>query len=209
MERILSVKAVSLYVGRFCPYWLKFIVLGWLLQGPGSPYSWAQSPQSFIYQLVPIEGESGDIVYTDVVPVAGASPIQLYNRAHSFLDRTLQAGSLLPITHGSKHHISRCGIVTLDHTQANRRRRQAYRVTIDVKVKAGQYRYRLSQFRALPDSLGGLSIRDLYRCDTKTYEYADSVAQQLRAWDRSVKTYLSQLQEYMAGRQEVEATKPL
>ncbi|SFF36395.1 hypothetical protein SAMN05216167_15510 [Spirosoma endophyticum] len=105
MERILSVKAVSLYVRRFCPYWLKFIVLGWLLQGPGSLYSWAQSPQSFIYQLVPIEGESGDIVYTDVVPVAGASHIQLYNRAHSFLDRTLQAGSLLPITHGSKHHI--------------------------------------------------------------------------------------------------------
>ena len=189
--------------------WLRLIGLAWLLQALTSSGGWAQPPHPFIHELVPLDSESGDVVYMAVVPVAGASTTQLYNRAHRFLDRTLQAGSLLPITHGSKHHISRCGIVTLDHTQANRRRRQAYRVTIEVKVKAGQYRYRLSQFRARPDSLGGLSIRDLYRCDTKTYEYADSVAQQLRAWDRSVKAYLSQLQEYMAGRQEVEATKPL
>jgi len=170
---------------------------------------WAQTPQPFIYELVPIDGESGDVVYTAVIPVVGASTTQLYNRAHRFLAQTVQAGSLLPMAHPAKHHISQCGIITLPHQQADQSNPQNYRVTIELTVKAGKYRYRLSQFRAHPDSLGhGLPIRELYRCDKQTYSYTELTAQQLRAWDHSVKVYLSKLQEYMVGRQADEYYKP-
>ena len=209
MALYLSVNVVAQVAGRCWPHWLKFIALAWLIQGPVSICSWAQAPQTSIYPLVPIDSESGDIVYMAVVPVAGASTTQLYNRAHRFLAHTLHTGSLLPMAHGSKHHISQCGIITLQSPQAGASQAQDYRVTIELTVKAGRYRYRLSQFRAYPDSVGnGLPIRDLYRYDNQSYDYAKSTAQQLRAWDRSVKAYLSQLQEYMLGRQE-EYYKPM
>ncbi|WP_157816209.1 DUF4468 domain-containing protein [Spirosoma pollinicola] len=181
-----------------------------MIQGPVNLYAQAQTYQSFIYQLVPIDGESGDIVYLAVVPVRGASRTQLYNRAHHFMTHTLRTGSLLPMAHGAKHHINRCGIITLQHAQAGSTTPQDYRVTVELRVKAGRYRYRLSQFRAQRDSVGhGLPIRELYQCDKKTYAYDESTAQQLRTWDRSVKAYLGQLHKYMTDSQETDYYRPL
>ena len=210
MELYQSVNVVSPSVGRRGPYWLKLIVIAWLIQGPVSLRTQAQAPQVLIYQLVPVDGESGDIVYTAVVPVTGASRTQLYNRAQRFLAHTLHAGSLVPMAHGAKHHINRCGIITLPHAQVGSSPPQDYRVTIELRVKAGRYRYRLSQFRAHPDSVGhGLPIRELYRCDQQTYDYSELMAQQLRAWNRSVKAYLGQLHKYMTDRQEADYYRPL
>jgi hypothetical protein len=210
MELYRSVKLVLQSIGQYGPHWLSLIALAGLIQGPVNLYAQAQTSQSFIYQLVPIDGESGDIIYLAVVPVRGASKTQLYNRAQHFMAHTLHTGSLLPMAHGAKHHINRCGIITLQHAQAGSSTPQDYRVTIELRVKAGRYQYRLSQFRAQPDSVGhGLPIRELYRCDTKTYDYDKSTAQQLRAWDRSVKAYLGQLHKYMTDSQEAEYYKPL
>lgn len=205
-----SVNVVSQSLSRCWPHWLKLVAVVWLIQGPVHLPTLAQVPQSFIYQLVPIDGESGDIVYTAVVPVRGVSRTQLYNRAQHFMAYTLHPGSLLPIDHGAKHHINRCGIITLQHAILGSSTPQDYRVTIELRVKAGRYRYRLSQFRAHPDSVSyGLPIRELYRCDKKTYDYGESTAQQLRAWNRSVKAYLGQLQAYMSDQQEPDYYKPL
>ncbi|RYF67015.1 MAG: DUF4468 domain-containing protein [Cytophagaceae bacterium] len=210
MEFYQLVKLVFQSVGQCWPHWLKLMAIAWLIQGPVHLYAQAQSPRSFIYQLVPIDGESGDIVYTAVVLVRGASRTQLYNRAQHFMAHTLHTGSLSPMDHGAKHHINRCGIITLQHALVGSSTPQDYRVTIEVRVKAGRYRYRLSQFRAQPDSVGlGLPIRELYQCDQKTYDYGTSTAQLLRAWNRSVKAYLSQLHKYMSDSQEAEYYKPL
>ena len=195
---------------RFYVHWLRLLGLAWLIQILISPCGWAQPPQPFINELVPIDGESGDVVYMAVVAVGGASTTQLYNRAHHFLAQTVHVGSLLPIAHPSKHHISQCGIITLPHRQSGQSKPQDYRVTIELTVKAGKYRYRLSQFRAHPDSVGnGLPIREMYLYDKQRYGYGESTVQQLRAWDRSVRTYLSQLHEYMLGSHRAEYDKPL
>ncbi|RYF78674.1 MAG: DUF4468 domain-containing protein [Cytophagaceae bacterium] len=210
MELYLSVKAVFHSLARDGPHWLKFIAIAWLIQGPGGLCTHAQPFQSFIYQLVPIDGESGDIVYLATVPVTGSSRTQLYNRAQRFMAHTLRTGSLLPMAHGAKHHINRCGIITLQHAQTGSTTPQDYRVTVELRVKAGRYRYRLSQFRAQRDSVGhGLPIRELYECNKKTYVYDESTAQQLRTWDRSVKAYLGQLHKYMTDSQETDYYRPL
>ena len=160
----------------------------------GQPQSW------LITDLVPIDGESGDIVYADHVRVAGASASSLYNRAHRFLVHTLQAGSLRPMAHGAKHQLSQCGIVSLVSSRASQPVSQDYRLTVEIRVKAGRYRYRLSQFRAHPHRAGaGVAIRDLYPCDQRTYSYSATQAQAVRAWHGSVQGYIGQLQRYMAG----------
>lgn len=202
--------SVSQFSTRFYSHWLRLLGVAWLILLLTSPCVWAQAAQPFIYELVPIDGESGDIVYMAVVPVRGASRTQLYNRAQHFIAHTLHTGSLLPMAHGPKHHINQCGIITLQHAQVDSSTPQDYRVTIELRVKAGRYRYRLSQFRAHPDSVGqGLPIRELYPCNKQTYDYDASTAQLLRAWDRSVKAYLSQLHKYMSDHPETEYYKPL
>lgn len=113
MELYRLVKLVLRSIGRCWPNWLNLIALAGLIQRPVNLYAQAQTAQSFIYQLVSIDGESGDIIYLAVVPVRGASKTQLYNRAQHFMAHTLHIGSLLPMVHGAKHHINRCGIITL------------------------------------------------------------------------------------------------
>ena len=168
----------------------------WLASQPAR----AQAPSVLINELVPIEGESGDIVYFDRVAVGGASVVSLYNRAHRFLAHSLHPGSLLPMAHPSKHHLSQCGIISLVSGTASQPVSQDYRVTVELWVKAGQYRYRLSQFRARPHTEGsGISIRDLYPCDQRGHSYSARQAQVVRAWHRSVQAFIGQLHRHMAG----------
>lgn len=165
----------------------------------GQP-AWAQNQSVLINELVPIDGESGDIVYSDRVAVAGASVTSLYNRAHRFLAYTLHPGSLVPMAHGAKNHLSQCGIISLLEAKAGHPSARDYRVTVEIKVKAGRYRYRLSQFRAHPHGGGpGVAIRDLYPCDRRTFSYTAVQAQPLQVWHRSVQAYLAQLQRHMNG----------
>ena len=136
----------------------------------------------------------------DQVSVAGVTISLLYNRAHRFRAHTLQPGSLVPMGHPARNHLRQCGIISLEETWAGRLVRQEYRVTVKIRIKAGRYRYRLSQFRVYPRVTDpGRALRDLYPCDQLTYSYTAAQAQPLRAWHRGVQAYIARLHRRMAG----------
>lgn len=195
---------------RFRLGWWTFYGLGsyGLLTSLLSPVCWAQPRQALINELVPVDGQSGDIVYTALVPVGSVPVAILADRAQHFLSRYLHPRPTWATAYGARYKIRQQGIIHLTEWRAGIDTVQAYWVTLELTLKAGRYRYCLSQFRAYADSAGpGISIpiRQLYPCDRRTYSYQGRRLDDLLAWDRGVRTYVALLLQAMRGQSKTDA----
>ncbi|GAB2562314.1 hypothetical protein [Spirosoma aerophilum] len=152
-----------------------------------------------ISDLVPIDSQSGDVVYQGTGQVRGASTVDLYTRAQAYFKKTLRPGSNVDLPHHSKRIVRAGGILTLNVLISGAVQPQAYRVSLEVKVREGRYRYEFSRFAAQPDSVrGNLPIRDLYPSAKRTVDIDEQSARTLQSWDRSVRAYIAGFKHYMA-----------
>ncbi|ADB42744.1 hypothetical protein [Spirosoma linguale] len=152
-----------------------------------------------ISDLVPIDSQSGDVVYQGRGHARGASTVDLYSRAQAYFKKTLRPGSVVDLPHHSKRIVRESGILTLNVWTAGAVQPQSYRVSIEVKVQEGRYRYEFSRFAAQPDSVrGNLPIRALYPSAKRTFDMDEQSARTLQSWDRSVRAYIAGFKHYMA-----------
>lgn len=172
-----------------------FLVM--LLSVPNPMYG--QFSQYIISDLVPIDSQSGDVVYMGVGRVKGASANDLFSRAQSYFSTTIRPGSAVILSRRSKRIVRERGIITLTVLRAGVVQAQAYRVTMEVKVSEGKYRYEFSRFAAQPDSVpGNIPIRDLYPPNKRSLDIDPQTARTLQSWDRSVRAYIKGFTQYMS-----------
>lgn len=170
-----------------------------LMQVVGNP-ACGQQLHYLISDLVPIDSQTGDVVYVGVGRVKGASATDLFARAKTYFGTTVQPGSLVNVSRQSNRILRQRGILLLTVLIDGVVQPQAYRVMMEVKVTEGRYRYELSQFTARPDSVrGNLTIRELYPSNKRTFDIDEQPARALQSWDRSVRTYIAKFKQYMSA----------
>lgn len=92
------------------------------------------------------------------------------------------------------------GILTLNVVTSDSSRPQNYRVTLEIKVSEGRYRYQFSQFSAFPDSSpGNIPIREVYPSKKRTFDIDEQPARALQSWNKSVRAYIAGFKQAMAA----------
>lgn len=92
------------------------------------------------------------------------------------------------------------GILTLNVVTSDSSKPQDYRVTLEIKVSEGWYRYQFSQFSAFPDSTrGNIPIREVYPSKKRTFDIDEQPARALQSWDKSVRAYMAGFRQAMAA----------
>lgn len=162
----------------------------------------AQKISYTLNQLVPIDSVNGEIIYSGVVEVQGATATDLYSRAKTYFLKTFNNSNAVVEVDEKDSRVAGKGIFLL----ATSRKTgyfsppQEYVATIEIRVKDGRYRYEFSQFMA---HLPGITTRDIpiltvFKQYGRTLN--ERAADQIRVWDEGVLAQIAQLNKYMTSK---------
>lgn len=159
----------------------------------------AQKKTYTISELVPIDSTSGDVVYQGVVQVEGATAADLYSRAKTFYLKTFNNSNAVIQADEPGKRVGGKGYIMLKQKESGLFSQGEYKVTMDIQVKDGRYRYEFSQFAIHTSSMyGDVPIMKAYSMNSKGFN--ERQAEKIRYWNNSVLAFVAELNSYMIGK---------